>query len=165
MKKGEVGREIQAYCSKCKVDTIHMITSIEAGVISRVMCRLCLSYHKYKAAQSQDNEKEVNVKRSAATKTKKAASSTVKTTKTASKAAPKQPRKTRAKKTESWDDLILTVNEKDAVTYTIDGAYDDGMVLNHKAFGLGVIKNILSEKKMEVVFQDGTKILVQNYSE
>ena len=162
MKKGEVGRETEAYCSKCKVDTIHMITSVESDIISRVMCQLCFSYHKYKAPQAQDNEKETKVKRSLAMKNKKTSASSEKTP---TKAATPKPRKTRAKKTVSWDDLIKTVNEEDAVTYTIDGAYDDGMVLDHKTFGIGVIKSVLSETKMEVVFQGGMKILVQNYSE
>lgn len=156
MKQGEVGREVQAYCNKCKVDTIHIITSVEAGKISRVMCQLCMSYHKYKAPQSQDQKKETKVKRTT-TKTKKAASSATK--KTATK------RRRRTKRKVSWEDLIQTVDEKDAVNYTIDGAYNDGMLLNHKAFGLGVIRTILSETKMEVVFEEGTKILVQNYSE
>jgi hypothetical protein len=166
MKKGEIGHEVLAFCNKCKVDTVHIITAVESDIISRVMCQLCFSYHKYKAPQSQEHEKEINVKRSETIKTKKAGgSATAKATKTAAKAAPKQPRRTRTKKTESWEDLIQTANENEAVNYTIDGAYNDGMVLNHKSFGLGVIKNILSEKKMEVVFQAGTKILVQNYSE
>lgn len=166
MQKGDIGHEVLAFCNKCKGDTIHIITAVEAEKITRVMCQLCFSYHKYKAPQSPDHEKDPDVKRSATAKTKKSASTeTTPTPKTAAKSAPKAPRKSRAKKADSWDDLIQSVNEADAVNYTIDGAYNDGMVLNHKSFGLGIIKNILSEKKMEVVFQAGTKILVQNYTE
>jgi len=166
MQKGDIGHEILASCTKCKGDTIHIITAVEADSITRVMCQLCFSYHKYKAPQTQDHEKDINVKRSATAKTKKSASTEAASApKTAVKSAPKPPRKSRAKKVDSWDDLIQSVNEAEAVNYTIDGAYNDGMILNHKSFGLGIIKNILSEKKMEVVFQAGTKILVQNYTE
>jgi hypothetical protein len=33
-------------------------------------------------------------------------------------------------------------------------------VIDHKSFGIGVVARVLSDQKIEVVFQTGTKVLV-----
>jgi len=44
----------------------------------------------------------------------------------------------------------------------MDGSYTELNVIHHKTFGVGVVKEVLDRTKVEVVFQDGTKKLVQN---
>ena len=48
MSDNMIGQEIEAYCGKCKHDTLHLITSLNDESVERVMCKICMSYHKYK---------------------------------------------------------------------------------------------------------------------
>ena len=64
----KIGQEILASCGKCKIDTPHLITSVNSDVIEKVMCKVCMSYHRYKAPA---DEKPSTNKNSAKTATKK----------------------------------------------------------------------------------------------
>ena len=48
-KKYEVGAEIEAWCTKCKVDRLHVIETLKSdGNINRVLCRTCEGSHLFR---------------------------------------------------------------------------------------------------------------------
>ncbi len=141
MGKISVAQEIEAYCGKCKNDTLHVITAVDDDKIEKVMCKVCMSYHKYKQPQSAS--------------AKPAAKKTQKKTATATK--PK--RRTRRDK---WTRLLDNTDSDAAIEYKMDKDYELATAIHHKNFGLGVVKNIIDSRKIEVLFHDGAKILVQN---
>jgi len=132
-----VGQELEAYCGKCKEDTLHLVTSADDDKIEKVMCKTCMSYHKFKKPATEQ----------IASQPKK-------------KPLIKKVTRTRRSK---WTRILDDSDVAAAVTYEMGKTYDVETTIHHKTFGLGVVKNILDSQKIEVLFVDGEKILVQNY--
>ncbi len=140
MSEHTIGQEVEAFCKKCKSDTIHVITAMTESKIDKAMCKTCMSYHKIKLAEeSTEKPLKKTAKKASTTKTKK------------------RPRR------DKWTRLLDNADSEEAISYTMDKIYELATPINHKTFGLGVVKNIIDVQKIEVLFQDGAKILVQNY--
>ena len=148
MLKGEemsdniIGQEVEAFCKKCKSDTIHVITSMTGLIIDKAMCKNCMSYHKIKLPDESP-------KKPLSKTTKKAPA--VKTV--------KRPRR------DKWTRLLDSTDSNEAISYSMDKVYELATPIHHKTFGLGVVKNIIDVQKIEVLFHDGAKIMVQNYQD
>ncbi len=52
--------------------------------------------------------------------------------------------------------------ESESRSYSIKNNYEVGEVIDHKLFGRGVVKTLVGNEKIEVVFEDQVKTLVQN---
>jgi len=47
--KREVGTEVEAYCTKCKMDRLHVISTLKSdGNINKVLCQTCEGTHLYR---------------------------------------------------------------------------------------------------------------------
>lgn len=155
MNRHEIGNEVEAFCKKCKFDTIHIITAADEGVISRVMCQTCKSYHKYKPATTEAIiEPVVKIKKTKAPKEKKPAEPKEKKPKTT---------KMTSRKMQNFEMILEDHPKSDRIAYELAGTYAKGMVLEHRVFGTGVVKSVISDTKIQVQFREGLKILVQNY--
>ncbi len=53
-------------------------------------------------------------------------------------------------------------SDTDSKTYSIKNNYVVGEIIDHKVFGRGVVKCLIGNEKIEVVFEDQVKTLVQN---
>lgn len=142
MKNSKVGLEVEAYCGKCKIDTLHVITAVDDDKIGKVMCKICMSYHKYRKPADFT-----------------AASVITQKTKEKPKRKVTKPRIRRDK----WTRMLDDAKSDSAIEYEMGKVYQLETAIHHKTFGLGVVKNIIDEQKIEVLFHDGHKILVQNY--
>ena len=140
MKEIEIGQELESYCGKCKVNRLHVITSMEEDKMGKLMCKTCNAYHKYRKPM----EKTANA---------------VETTASASEK--EKPVKRRARR-DKWTRLLDETQSESAIDYVMDTNYELATAINHKTFGLGVVKNIIDSRKIGVLFHDGEKILVQN---
>jgi hypothetical protein len=109
--------------------------AIEEDKIVKVLCATCKNEHAYHAPR---NEKPPKKKR-----TVKRASSK----KTVSPA-------------EEWEKVMEQIKDLSAKPYTLAGRFEAGEKLDHSTFGLGLVKNVVATNKMEVVFKEGTKLLV-----
>lgn len=136
-----IGKDIEAYCGKCKNDTWHTVTTVKNGKITKVMCKTCIGYHAYKAPQGAEKVKV------AATPSRRRTSTT--------------PRGSRAKK--DWGTLVGQIEDQQVADYALSGEFSKSPAIRHKNFGVGVITKVLTKNKIEVLFQDGTKILAQNF--
>jgi len=57
-KKYEVGKEIEAYCTKCKMDRLHVIETLKSdGNINRVLCNTCEGSHLFRRPKSDPGRK------------------------------------------------------------------------------------------------------------
>ena len=52
----EVGSEIEAYCTKCKADTTHVIISKYEDEIRRVQCNPCGDLHSFRRPRGEAEE-------------------------------------------------------------------------------------------------------------
>jgi len=138
-----IGKDIEAYCGKCKNDTWHTVTTVKNGKITKVMCKTCIGYHAYKAPQGAEKAKVAVT----TTPTRRRTSTT--------------PRGSRAKK--DWGTLVGQIEDQQVLDYALSGEFSKTPAIRHKTFGVGVITKVLTKTKIEVLFQDGTKILAQNF--
>ena len=53
-------------------------------------------------------------------------------------------------------------SEDESRSYSIREKFEVGEVIDHKTFGRGVVQEILSNEKIEVVFEDQVKTLMHN---
>ncbi|MCI0495035.1 hypothetical protein L0Z72_08495 [candidate division KSB1 bacterium] len=143
MKKIKVGTEVESYCGKCKLDTLHVITAVNEDKIEKAMCKVCMSYHKYRKPADETTAAAV-VTRKPKEKSKKIVTK----------------RRTRRDK---WTRMLDDVSSDSAIEYAMDRIYELETAIHHKTFGLGVVKNIIDDQKIAVLFHDGQKILVQNF--
>ena len=139
--KIEVGKEISANCTKCKVETVHVITKIVDGAIKKVYCKICNSTHSYR-----DNNTEKKSSRSRS-----------------SSKAPTNKTK-RSRKNISWGELVSVIDDNQIQNYDFTKDYTQSKAIQHKKFGVGVIVEVIDKNKIEVVFQDEKRILAHNWS-
>ncbi len=136
-----VGQEIEAMCGKCKDATVHVIEVIKSDKPYKALCKSCNSSHRYR---SPDLETKTTTKKSSTTK------------KTATKAASKTPEQRK------WTRLCNKVDTDNPEEYEMTKSFTEHDAINHAKFGLGVVKEIVNNSKMSVVFEDGERVLVQN---
>ena len=143
----EVGAEVEAMCTKCKGPSIHVIEVIKNDKITKVLCKSCLSTHKYKPVESEKDAPKTRAKKSTTTQKAK---------------APKKATKTKEER--QWSRLLTKADaeEVDSVEYAMNASYSELDVINHQKFGVGVVVKVLETNKISVGFQEGTKTLVQN---
>ena len=134
-----IGQEIEAYCGKCKDETVHLITAVQDTHIDKVMCKICMSYHKFRAGT--------------------AVSAATRKPKSISKPTKGNSMKTRRTKTAK---LLEAADVESAVSYKMSSTYEVDEAINHKKFGLGIVKDVVDDQKINVLFEDGERLLVQN---
>jgi hypothetical protein len=141
----EIGQEIETFCPKCKTEMVHRITVIKDDKIRKVMCNGCLTEHVYKQLYEVENEEE------------------------GEKRKPGRPRKVetikgkRGPRKKNWSLMVGRIDEAQIVDYDIKKDFSETPAIRHKKFGVGVITKVLADNKIEVLFQDDTKILAQNW--
>ena len=138
----EVGQEIETKCTKCKTETVHAITVLKDDVVKKVICKACLTTHVYRDSSASATASKPGRPRQAASGT------TVR----------------RGRKSD-WPTLVSKIEESEIVDYSISEDFSQLKAIRHKKFGIGVITKIIADNKIEVVFEDNKKVLVQNWIE
>lgn len=127
------GDFIEARCTKCREVTGHTIIAMTGVIPAKVECNRCGGQHKYRPAKPPAPAK---------------------------KAAP--ARKTaspRATGKNEWEALAADFDLSAASVYSMTESYKPKALISHPVFGLGVVQRIAGAQKIEVLFQDGMKIL------
>lgn len=154
-KKPRVGGEIDAYCTKCRMDLNHRIIAMVGEDVKRVECLTCHGDHNYRRpAAERDKEKE----RKAATREARGDAPAKSST---SKAAPRTERSARA----TWERAIAGQPPAAFRGYSIKGNYSTGDLIRHSKFGDGVIARVLDAQKVEILFEDGPRTMAQNVAQ
>ena len=60
---------------------------------------------------------------------------------------------------QEWQSLRPKMDSDKAKSYSMTGAYRMNTLINHSVFGLGQVQRIVGAQKVEVLFEDGKKIL------
>jgi hypothetical protein len=71
-----------------------------------------------------------------------------------------EPKKARSA-ADLWKEEIERAGDIPAKTYTLDGHYEEGEKLDHSAFGMGLVKKLISPDKMEVLFEGELKVMIR----
>jgi len=135
------GENIDSWCGKCKRMLAHTIEALVGDKPARVHCNTCNAQHGYKANEPGAGSRKP---RPAAT----AADGSV---------SPK-PVRARANR---YQQLLKGKDRAAARSYSPKDRYSLGDVMEHPNFGFGVATAIKDGTKIEVLFENGPKVLVQ----
>lgn len=139
------GDIIEARCTKCREILNHRIVAMVEDKVVRVECNTCNGVHNYHAPPTA---KEAKAPR-------KTASGAVAKTST-----PRTPKKDPLEaEREEWASLKPTFEPDRALPYDMNNRYQLRHLIKHPTFGLGVVKALITPNKMQVLFQDGVKLL------
>ena len=134
MKTAAVGKDVDSFCSKCKMLLNHVVVAKVGDQIKRVKCLTCGSEHAHKLAATVTKPKSPAAKKAA-------------------------PAKVRAS---DWDVLMQGRDLTRAKRYKPDLAFHKNDVVDHPKFGMGLVLADKEGTKIEVAFQEGPKVLVHN---
>lgn len=127
-----VGKDVDAYCAKCKLVLAHTIEAMVGDRITRVHCNTCKAQHAYRAGPPGSSTRRPGAKR------------------TTSAAVP------------DYAKLIRGRDPAKARRYAASERFATSDLLDHPTFGLGVVIGLKEVNKIEVVFEGGSKVLVHS---
>jgi hypothetical protein len=131
-----VGGDIDAWCTKCKLELGHTILAIVDKLPKRVICNTCNAHHNFRAKPSSESQ----------TKSKSSA------------------RKTRSKEA-SYIEYISRLRGRDPVNsrkYNRKGNFEKDEIIDHLSFGIGIVLSVIQFNKIKILFKDGPRLLIQN---
>jgi len=133
------GDQLEAHCTKCREVMNHTLVALVDERPVRVKCNTCQGEHLYHAPREAPKKR-------------------------VAKAAPKKPT-TRAKadprdaERKEWEALQPEMDRAKAGKYDMNGQFKLNSLINHPTFGLGLVQQVLGDRKISVLFQDGRKVL------
>ena len=135
------GDEVISICTRCKEGTIHRVVAMVESKVHLVLCTRCEGRHRYRPPSDVKKERVV---RSGKRRVK------------ADKTIPiSQPN-------EEWQNLKESTVGLKSFPYDQDASYQVGHAIEHPTFGLGFVRKVIGDTKMEVVFEQATKRLIMN---
>lgn len=142
VRKLSAGDIIEARCTRCAAVMNHRIVAMVGEKVVKVECNTCKGIHNYRAPEGS-----VKAASPRATGPKKEAA----------------PRKSRpepgAADREEWAALRPDMVKDNAIAYNMAGKYRINDLVDHPVFGLGIVKLLIKPSKMEVLFENGKKLL------
>ena len=146
MKPLSAGSEIDAYCTKCRMDLGHRVIAMVGPTPKRVICQTCNSQHNYRAPRS-----EPRTKTRAAAGTARAAPS--------GRASPGAARgRAEQERKSEWETRIAGKALTAFIRYSRERQFSAGDLLLHSKFGEGYVAEVLGSK-ISVMFRDGARTL------
>lgn len=133
----EVGSEVLAYCTSCKMDLNHIVASMKGDKLAKVECLTCKKTHAWKAPKGVTEPKK-SKRKTAEEVTADAA---------------------RAVEVE-WQRLMAAKSDVKSTKYSSKTSFILGDKLGHPTFGDGIVGKIIYPNKIEVIFKSDVKILI-----
>ena len=138
------GDIIDARCTRCRAIMNHRIVAMVGDKVVKVECNTCNGIHNYYPPPS----------------VKTSAPSGRSTASRKEPSAPRTPRRDpRQAETDEWRTRIATMDYSRALPYNMNGAFKTDNLIDHPTFGFGIVKTVVAPNKMQVLFEDGIKLL------
>lgn len=141
-KKLTAGSEIDAWCTRCRMDLGHRIVAMVGAAPKRVICLTCGSEHNFRAAAG---------KSSAAGKRAAAAP------RSDDRAKPRAASKLEQARAE-WEARVQS--GAPLRSYAPTDRFAVGDVLRHPKFGEGYVRSLISPNKLTIAFSSGDRTLI-----
>ena len=125
------GKDIDSYCTKCRLKLEHIVVASAGGVVVKVKCKTCGSTHRFRGVPAE---------RTKSAKIKGTATKSVITTQA------------------QWEAAVGTASG-DEQSYDMKGSYRPGDLIVHSVFGKGVVQKTFFNK-CSVLFKDKERLLV-----
>lgn len=130
LEKNSAGKNIDAYCTKCRINLDHTIMAMDGEAIARVRCKTCGSWHKYRSPSEPPKIRKPRVKKGAG---EDATAATV------------------------WEAGLAEAKGKER-TYDMGAKYRVGDIVNHHIFGKGLVVK-LYPNKCDMLFKDRERLM------
>ncbi|MSQ81504.1 MAG: hypothetical protein EXR77_01110 [Myxococcales bacterium] len=153
-----VGRDVEAWCSKCAQAMEHVIVAMVGTQIVQVRCKTCVGTHKYKTT----TEVAAAAPKAA---TKAAAKSATKGTTKAAGATPARTSKPPVESPELraakslWQRKMAVLDRAHATSYAASLQPHAGQLVDHATFGYGIVESTTGGKA-KCLFEQGYKVLI-----
>lgn len=133
----KVGGEVDAFCTRCKMDLAHTILAMVGTKIVRVRCNTCGGDHAFRGAPgTTDKPPRASSSRAASSKAERPEKVVI-----------------------SFEEQLAGKDIANAPKYSPKDAYKVDQVIQHPTFGLGLVTAVRGDK-MDVAFKAETKTLV-----
>lgn len=151
------GRDIDHYCTRCKMDLAHTIIAVVGDVPARVKCNTCHTERNFRRGRAAAADKKAGVVRRG-----KTAQASKRTTSNARSTAKARNASTTYEKSEKWTTLMGKARKAgtDAKAYSMRDTYPKGAVVDHSKFGEGYVEEIVPPNKVLVCFEEGDRLLI-----
>jgi hypothetical protein len=164
-KKPKTGGEIDAYCTKCRLDLTHRIIAMVGDVVKKVECKTCNSHHLYRRPKTERDAAHARMAQRAEDR-KVAASTTSASSGHAGGGgtrAAREERSARAEReqTNAWEHAIAGQPTSAFKAYRISLSFGTGELIHHPKFGDGVVQRVIDQGKVEILFKDGPRTMAQ----
>lgn len=147
-----VGSEVDAYCTKCKMDLSHRVVAMLEARPKRVECQTCHSQHNYRRPKGAASGPRAS---KAAPASKAAAGSKA----TAGASRGKRMGKAEAELLSQWETRVAGKDKSAFTRYSVKHTFTPDQLIEHASFGQGYVAAVLQDRKISVVFRDGEKVL------
>ncbi len=150
MKAISVGSIVEAKCGKCNDVMGHAVVLMEAGIITKVECRVCHSIHKFRAAGTS-----LAASAPEAVRKSRAAAPTPRAPRAGTAAKPK----VNALR-EQWEAMQRKRAGEETLPYSSTTVFPVKSLVEHPLFGIGEVTALVPPGKMDILFEDGVKRLL-----
>jgi hypothetical protein len=131
-----VGGYIEAWCPRCNLKSGHTIIAIVDNSPVKLKCNACDEHHSLSSKPSGKRQIKQN-------------SSAL---------------KSRSKEV-TYEEYLsrLTGGDPDNSTkYNIKGNFIKDEIIDHLSFGIGIVLSVINFNKINILFKDGPRLLIQN---
>lgn len=137
------GDDVESRCLKCKQLTNHIIVAMVGEKVVKVQCNVCGGRHNYRPA-------EPVAKAGATTNAPKGRGHV------GGGASTRQIKTAAAR----FEEVLAGRDQALAKPYAITATFQQGDLLDHAYFGPGLVVGTTQPNKIEVLFREGSKILI-----
>ena len=150
----KAGQEVDAYCTKCKMDLLHKIVAVASGKPVKVECRTCYTTHMYRAPKGVKTPGGPAVAPPSS-----ASASSSSSGGSSSRAARKSVAPAIV------DAPLVPPSHAHVHIYKFTERYAAETWISHKQFGIGQVLREVGPGKIEVRFEGGPRVLIHNKTE
>jgi hypothetical protein len=134
-----VGKNVDSWCTKCKLVLAHTIEAYVDGKISRVHCNTCGAQHAYRPRPPGEKSPQ---------------------RKSASASARAKPSRGNIDPAANYRSLLQGRNPSSARPYSPRESFRESELIMHSAFGLGIVVAKREGNKIEVAFADRPRTMI-----
>ncbi|APR76531.1 Hypothetical protein A7982_01878 [Minicystis rosea] len=158
-KKPKTGGEIDAYCTKCRLDLTHRIIAMVGDVVKKVECKTCNSHHLYRRPKTERDAAHARMAKRA--EDRKAAGGGASSGGNSKSARAERAERAERELTATWEHAIAGQPTTAFKPYRISVTFGVGDLVRHSKFGDGVVQKVLDPSKVEILFKDGPRTMAQ----
>ncbi len=141
------GDDVEAWCTRCRMNLNHRVIAMVGSEIKRVHCLTCGGDHKYYPPKYEGSR-----------------TSSVRSAKAPKTARPVKAKENSAARAASEWRTVMSEMPADCIprAYRVAESYRSSEFIEHPVLGTGRVTDILGAQRIEVIFEDGRKILICN---